>query len=154
MNSLIDYAIHIFGVTTGLLLGKLGNYPFVMNFNAYKKLNQTFQAKHSSYTPLVGQTQVLEKTSHSHVLTLNGVLVKQPVSSVDILQSYLEEGKVLRFTTNELDIEVKISSLRIVNSHHVKGGRVQVKQYNITLEETWTDKTIGSPMGTGSIWWF
>ncbi len=152
MDELLNIAKTIYGFA-GLMSGKLGDYPFVLLSNNYKKLDQSYEANFSSYQPIEGQKVLLDKVSHSHTIILNGVLVSKSTVAMYPLEKFLKEGETLRFTTLTMDIDVRIKSLKIVKTHFAKFGEHRVESYNIVLEEEWKRSDIDAPIGTGLIWW-
>jgi hypothetical protein len=118
-------------------MGKLGEFPFFMDENEFKKISHTFQADFTSYQPIKGQKVLGMAIGYSRKVTLNGLLVVQPKYSTEPLEWLLKIGKQLRFTTLEHDLDVVMRNLTLTKSYFFETGDHRVESYDISLEETY-----------------
>jgi hypothetical protein len=129
-------------LTTGCDMGKLGDYSFYMKKNEYKKISQSFTATFGSFKPINGQERLSDSGGYSRTISLNGVLVVQPLDALKTLEYYLKARKLIRFTPLFTDIYVVITSLNITQSNFigtVDGVNATVQTYNISLKEVYDD---------------
>jgi hypothetical protein len=129
-------------LTTGYDMGKLGDYSFYMKKNEYKKISQSFTATFGSFKPINGQERLSDSGGYSRTISLNGVLVVQPLDALKTLEDYLKARELIRFTPLFTDIDVVITSLNITQSNFigtVDGVNATVQTYNISLKEVYDD---------------
>jgi hypothetical protein len=126
-------------LTNGKSMGKLGDYEFYMHKNDYKKISHNFTATFGSFKPIKGQEIKTDSGGYSRKISLNGVLVLEPLDSLKSLEADFKAREPLRFTTLTDDIEVLITSLNIVQEHFVDDGRFTVQTYNLSLEEVYDE---------------
>jgi hypothetical protein len=131
-------------LTTGYDMGKLGDYSFYMKKNEYKKISQSFTATFGSFKPINGQERLSDSGGYSRTISLNGVLVVQPLDALKTLEDYLKARELIRFTSlfKNIDINVVITSLNITQSNFidtVDGVKATVQTYNISLKEVYDD---------------
>jgi hypothetical protein len=126
-------------LTNGKSMGKLGDYEFFMNKNDYKKISHSFTATFGSFKPIKGQEVISDSGGYDRKISLNGVLVLEPLDSLKSLEADFRTRRPLRFTTLTDDIEVLIMSLNIVQEHFIDDGRYTVQTYNLSLEEVYNE---------------
>jgi len=124
---------------SGLSMGKLGDFEFYMHKNEYKKISQTLTATHGSFKPIKGQERITDSGGYDLKLSLNGVLVVQPLDALKTLEDYLIAREPIRFTTLNDDIEVLITSLNITQEHFTDDGNYTVQTYNLSLKEVYDE---------------
>lgn len=123
----------------GLSMGKLGDFEFYMSKNAYKKISQTLTAEHGSFKPIKGQERFNASGGWDRKISLDGVLVVQPLDALKTLEDYLIAREPIRFTTLNHDFEVLISSLNITQEHFLDDGNYTVQTYNLSLKEVYDE---------------
>ena len=121
----------------GAVMGKLGLFPFFMHHNEFKTITETLNADFSSYKPIKGQEVLGDSGGFSGNITLNGILVAEPIHAVEPLKWLLKMRNPLRFTTLESDIEAVITSLTATKTYFTIHGTHRVQTYNITLKEVY-----------------
>ena len=126
-------------LTNGKSMGKLGDYEFFMNKNDYKKISHSITATFGSFKPIKGQEVISNSGGYDRKISLNGVLVLEPLDSLKTLEDDLIAREPLRFTTLTDDIEVLITSLNIVQEHFIDDGRYTVQTYNLSLKEVYNE---------------
>jgi len=126
-------------IVSGLSMGKLGEFAFYMDKNAYKKISQTLSATFGSFKPIKGQERISDAGGYENKLSLNGVLVVQPLNALNSLEDYLKARESLRFTTLNDDIEVLLTNLNITKEHFTDDGNYTVQTYNLSLKEVYDD---------------
>ena len=126
-------------LTKGLSMGKLGEFAFYMDKNAYKKISKTLTATHGSFKPIKGQERISDSGGYSQTLSLNGVLVIQPLDALKTLEDYLIARELIRFTTLNDDIEILFTSLNITQEHFTDDGNYTVQTYNLSLKEVYNE---------------
>ncbi len=124
---------------SGLSMGKLGDFEFYMSKNEYKKISQTLTAEHGVFTPIKGQKRFSDSGGYTRELSLEGVLVVQPLNALKSLEDYLIARKPIRFTTLNHDFEVLISSLNITQEKFLDDGNYTVQTYNLSLKEVYNE---------------
>lgn len=124
---------------SGLSMGKLGDFEFYMSKNEYKKISQTLNAEHGVFTPVKGQKRFSDSGGYTRELSLEGVLVVQPLNALKSLEDYLIARKPIRFTTLNHDFEVLISSLNITQEKFLDDGNYTVQTYNLSLKEVYDE---------------
>jgi len=123
----------------GLEMGKLGDFAFYMDKNAYKKISETITRNNATFKPLLGQKVTIKTGGYDRKITLNGVLVVQPLDALKPLKEYAMDGSPIRFTTIQDDIEVEIKSINTVKEQFLDNGSQTVTTYNLSLEEVYND---------------
>ena len=123
----------------GMDMGKLGDFVFYMNKNDYKKISENLKRDYGSFKPIKGQEQLNDAGGYSRTLTLNGVLVLQPLDALKKLDDFLIDGKPLRFTTLTVDFDVVLTSLNTTKEHFTDNGSHTVINYNLSLKEVYDD---------------
>ena len=123
----------------GLEMGKLGDFTFYIDKNGYKKISETITRNNAKFKPLLGQTQTIKAGGYDRKLSLNGVLVLQPLNALKKLKDYAMDGSPIRFTTLQDDIEVEIKTLTTEKEHFMDNGNQTVTTYNISLEEVYNE---------------
>jgi len=126
-------------LTNGLSMGKLGEFSFYMDKNEYKKISKTLTATHGSFKPIKGQERISDSGGYSQTLSLNGVLVVQPLDALKTLEDYLIAREPIRFTTLNDDIEILFTSLNITQEHFIDDGNYTVQTYNLSLKEVYDE---------------
>ena len=126
-------------LTKGLSMGKLGEFAFYMDKNAYKKISKTLTATHGTFKPIKGQERISDSGGYSQTLSLNGVLVVQPLDALKTLEDYLIAREPIRFTTLNDDIEILFTSLNITQEHFTDDGNYTVQTYNLSLKEVYDE---------------
>ncbi len=126
-------------LTNGLSMGKLGEYKFYMNKNAYKKISHSLTNSFGSFKPIKGQEIKTDSGGYSRKISLNGVLVVQSLDALDDLEADFIAREVLRFTTLTADYEVLIMSLNMVQEQFTDDGKYTVQTYNLSLEEVYNE---------------
>ncbi len=121
-------------IVSGLNMGKIGDYSFYMDKNAYKKISSTITASFGSFKPIKGQKVLTDSGGYEEKLSLNGVLIVQPLDQLETLKDMVKARKVLRFTTVQDDIEVVINSINTVKEYFTDSGEHTVASYNLQLE--------------------
>ncbi|MBL0702566.1 MAG: phage tail protein [Sulfurospirillum sp.] len=144
LNHLPDDPAQYLKEVVGNLMGRLGNYPFFMGKNDFKKVTQTLNAEFGKYKPIKGQTVLSDSGGYDRKLTLNGILVAQSVHALKPLEWYLMKREPLRYTTLFTDMEVVITSMTENKEHFETHGLFRVQSYNITLEEVYGGSDEGS----------
>ena len=122
------------GFGGGSVMGKLGAFPFFMHKNEFKKITKTLNAQFSRYKPIKGQTILGDSGGFDEDLTINGILVAEPVQSTTPLEWFLKMRKPLRFTTLVHDENVVIKSLTKTETLFSLHGRHRVQEYSLSLE--------------------
>ncbi len=123
----------------GMNMGKIGDFVFYIDKNAYKKISQTITATHGSFKPIKGQEVLSDSGGYEVKLTLNGVLVVQPLNALKKLEQYAKDREPLRFTTLQNDMEVVITSINTVKEQFTDNGSQTVTTYNLSLKEVFND---------------
>ena len=129
-------------LTSGMEMGKLGNYSFYMKKNEYEKISQSFTATFGTFKPIKGQERISNSGGYSRTISLNGVLVLCPLDSLKKLEDYLIAREPIRFTPLFTDIDVVITSLNITQSSFVgtvEGVNATVQTYNLSLKEVYDE---------------
>ncbi len=126
-------------LTNGLSMGKLGEFSFYMDKNAYKKISQTITATNGTFKPIKGQERVSDSGGYERKISLNGVLVVQPLDALKTLDDYTTTREPIRFTTLTDDIEVLISTLTTTKEHFIDDGSYTVQTYNLSLKEVYDE---------------
>ena len=70
----------------GLVMGRLGDFPFIMHRNAYQNITKTITAEFGSYKPIQGQEILSDTGGYGETVHVNGILVAQPVKSLKTLE--------------------------------------------------------------------
>jgi phage protein U len=123
----------------GQSMGKLGEFEFYMSKNAYKKISQDITATFGSFTPIKGQERLSDSGGYDRKISLDGVLVVQPLDSLKTLEDYVTKREPIRFTTLNHDIEVVIPSLNMTQEHFLDDGNFTVQNYNLSLKEVYDE---------------
>jgi len=126
-------------LTNGLSMGKLGEFSFYMDKNEYKKISQTLTATNGTFKPIKGQERVSDSGGYENKISLNGVLVVQPLDALKTLEDYTKAREPIRFTTLSDDIEVLISTLTTTKEHFIDDGSYTVQTYNLSLKEVYDE---------------
>jgi hypothetical protein len=142
ISSLIGLASSFFGgsgaigagVAGGAVMGKIGNFPFMMHQNEYKKVSKTITAEFAKYKPIEGQVLHGSSGGFTEAITVNGILVVQPINALDPLEWYVKMRSPLRYTTLDEDIDVVLTQAVFTKTHHSIHGRHRVQLYNLQME--------------------
>jgi len=118
----------------GLVMGKLGDFTFVMHRNAYRQITKAITADFGSYKPINGQEVLTDSGGYGETITVNGVLVVQPVGALKPLEAYIKARSELRFTTITEDMTVVLTHATFNRSRFYLTGRHRVQSYNLTLK--------------------
>jgi phage protein U len=124
---------------SGLDMGKLGDFKFYMNKNEYKKISKKLKATFGSFKPIKGQERLSDAGGYEQTLSLNGVLVVQPLDALKSLEDYLKAREPLEFTTLRESVQVVITSLTINESFFMDNGDFTVQEYNLSLKEVYDE---------------
>lgn len=122
-------------VRHGMSMGKLNDYEFFMTKNAYNSITDTMTAEFKSFDSFNGLERLYGEPKRRRTISLNGVLVVQPLDSLKNLQADIRIGQRIRFTTIDDDIYCVITSLTITKKHFTDNGSATVQEYNIKLKE-------------------
>jgi phage protein U len=120
-------------------MGKLGDFTFYMHKNGYQKISQTLSAKFGSHKPIKGQESLNDSGGYEHTLSLNGVLVVQPLKALESLEDYVKRREPIRLTTLTHDISVVITNLSLEKSHFLDDGKFMAQTYTLSLKEVFDD---------------
>lgn len=123
----------------GMNMGKIGDFAFYMDKNEYKKISHSFSAIFGEYKPVKGQKIKTDSGGYEHKVTLNGVLVVQPINALKTLEDYLKAREPIRFTTLQDDIEILINNLNMTQEHFLDDGKFTVQTYSLSLEEVYDE---------------
>jgi len=126
-------------LTSGLSMGKLGDFEFFMDKNAYEKISQTITASFGSFKPIKGQEQLSDSGGFESKISMNGVLVVQPLDALKKLEDFTKKREPIRFTTLENDIDVVITSLATTKKNFLDDGKHTVQTYNLSLKEVYDE---------------
>jgi len=123
----------------GVVMGKIGSFPIFMHQNHYKQIQKKIEANFTSYQPIKGQEVLGMTVSYSESITLNGVVVAQPINELKPLEWMVKMGKPTRFTTLDSDIDIVIKSLQQTQTLFYPNGEHTVNKYNLTFKGVYGD---------------
>jgi len=126
-------------LVSGMDMGKIGDFKFYMHKNEYQKISKSLSVTFGSFKPIKGQERLSDSGGFERKISLNGVLVVQPVDSLKSLEDYAEAREPLEFTTLRESIKVVITSLNINQSHFLDNGDFTVQKYNLSLKEVYDE---------------
>ena len=118
----------------GLVMGRLGDFPFIMHINDYKTLTKPVTAEFGSYKPIQGQEILSDTGGYGETIHINGILVAQPVKSTKTLEYYTKARSPLRLTTMTEDMQVVIKQSQFKQTHFYLTGSHRVQQYDLQLK--------------------
>jgi len=121
----------------GAVMGKLGMFPFFMHHNDFKQIQEQLRASFSSYKPIKGQEVLGDSGGFGRNITLDGVLVAEPIDDLKALKWMLMMREPIRLTTIDDDLEVVIEGLTITKSNFKVNGEFTVQRYNLQLKEVY-----------------
>ena len=127
------------GLSSGAVMGKINEFPFAIHKNELKKITETYSADFTSYQPIKGQEVLGMAISYKREITLNGVLIAQPINTTEPLEWFLKIGKSVRFTTLETDMEAIIPKLIKNKEKFYINGEHRVETYSISLKEVYNE---------------
>ena len=138
ISAFAGLANSIFG-GAGAVMGKLDDFAFFMHQNDFKQISENMTASFSSYQPIKGQKLLGDSGGFEHIITLNGVLVAEPIEGLNPLKFMLMERKPLQFTTLTFDYDVVMKSYSPTKQSFGLIGDHRVESYNIVLERIYGD---------------
>ena len=139
LGAFTNLANSVFSGGGGAVMGKLDNFVFFMHKNNFQQIQESMSADFSSYKPIKGQELLGDSGGFNHTITLNGVLVAQPINALNPLKFMLMERKPLSFTTLTFDYDVVMTSYSPTKQSFGLIGDHRVESYNIVLKRIYGD---------------
>lgn len=139
LSAFAGLASSVFADNNGAVMGKLDDFAFFMHKNDFKQIQESMTADFSSYKPIKGQELLGDSGGFSHNITLNGVLVAEPIEGLNPLKFMLMERKPLQFTTLTFDYDVVMVSYSPTKQSFGLIGDHRVESYNIVLKRIYGD---------------
>ena len=138
LSAITNIAASFFGAE-GMIMGKLGDYPFFMSRNDYKQIAFSGTADFSSYKPIKGLEVTGDSGGTQGTLRLNGVLVAEPQDALSPIKDMWLLRKPVRLTTLDADYDVVITNYDRVQSNFYIDGDARVNRYSLTLKEVYNE---------------
>jgi phage protein U len=135
LPALMGIATSFLGV--GAEMGRLGDYPFYMHHNDYKQLAFNGTSDFSTYKPIKGLALTGDSGGTQGTLSLNGVLVAEPIHALSSIKDMWLMREPIRLTTLTLDTWVVITNYNEVQSNFYIDGTARVSRYSLTLKEVY-----------------
>lgn len=127
-----------FGV--GAVMAKLNGYAFFMHQNDFKRISESMTADFSFYKPIKGQEIAGDSGGFHHNITLNGVLVAQPLNALDPFKYMLMNREPLVLSTLTFDYDVLMMNISLGKEKFGLIGDHRVQSYTISLKRIYGAK--------------
>ena len=138
LSAITNIAASFFGAE-GMIMGKLGDYPFFMSNNDYKQIAFSATSDFSSYKPIKGLEVTGDSGGTQGTLRLNGVLVAEPQDALSPIKDMWLLREPVRLTTLDADYDVVITNYDRVQSNFYIDGDARVNRYSLTLKEVYNE---------------